>query len=58
MVDVLSVDLQELVEILKRNSGIVLMSPPNSSSEAQKAVGLLLSAIKSKQKVSPHELLA
>lgn len=54
MVDVLSVDLQELVEILKRNRGVVLMSPPASSQEAQKAVSLLLSAIKSKQKARKH----
>lgn len=51
MVDILSVDLQELVEILGRNKGIVLMAPPVSSKDAQKAEAILLSAIKSKQKV-------
>lgn len=51
MVDILSVDLQELVEILGRNSGVVLMAPPVSSRDAEKAIGILLSAIKPKQKV-------
>ena len=51
MVDLLSMDPQELVEILKRNIGIVVMSPPATSTAAQEAMGLLLSAVKPKQKV-------
>lgn len=52
MVDVLSIDPQELVEVLGRNSGVVVMSPPSDSTEAQKSISLMMSAIKSKQKVN------
>eukprot|EP00210_Caulerpa_lentillifera_P001943 g1865.t1 len=51
MVDVLSIDPQELVEILGRNSGVVVMCPPTHSEEAQKSISLMMSAVKPKQKV-------
>ncbi|PSC76929.1 diflavin flavo A [Micractinium conductrix] len=51
MADVLSMDPQELVEMLSRNSGVVLMTPPNDAPEARGAINTLLSAIKPKQKV-------
>jgi hypothetical protein len=56
LVEACSVDLvpagvaQELVEVLGRNSGIVLMAPPSANAEAQAAVATLLSAVKPKQK--------
>ncbi|KAL4448067.1 hypothetical protein ABPG75_005286 [Micractinium tetrahymenae] len=52
MADILSVDPQELVEMLGRNSGIVIMAPPSDSGEARAAVATLLSAVKpNKQKI-------
>lgn len=45
-------DLQELVEVVGRSSGVVLMAPPHESAEAAASVSTLLSTLKSKQKVS------
>ena len=49
MVDLLSVDPQELVEVIGRSSGVVLMSPPNDSTEAAAALATLVSAVKPKK---------
>jgi hypothetical protein len=43
---------QELVEVVGRCSGVVLMAPPDDSAEARATIATLLSALKSKQKVS------
>ena len=51
MVDVLSIDAQELREIVGKSAGVVLFAPPTSSSDAQKSIGILTSSIKKKQKV-------
>lgn len=51
MVDMLSIDQQELVEVIGRNKGCVLMSFPSNSEEAQNSMSIILSAMKSKQKV-------
>ena len=45
-------DLQELVEVVGRSSGVVLMAPPTESAEAAASVSTLLSTLKPKQKVS------
>lgn len=42
---------QEVVEMLTRNDGIVVMAPPSDNAEARKNIATLLSAIKPKQKV-------
>ena len=53
MVDLLSVDTQELVEIIGRNAGVALLAPPSDARSAQDAVATVLSAVKpKKQKVS------
>lgn len=44
--------VQELVEVVGRSSGVVLMAPPTESAEAAASVSTLLSTLKSKQKVS------
>eukprot|EP00775_Hariotina_reticulata_P004852 gene4852-5099_t len=46
MVDVLSVDPQELVAILAASKGLVLMAPPSGDAEAQKTLAGVLSGIK------------
>lgn len=52
MVDLLSADTQELVEIVGRNSGLVIMAPPSDATEAQASLATVLSAVKpKKQKV-------
>jgi flavin reductase (DIM6/NTAB) family NADH-FMN oxidoreductase RutF len=51
MVDVLSVDPQELVSIMAASKGCVLMAPPAGNAEAQKTMAGMLSAIKPKTKV-------
>jgi len=52
MVDLLSVDTQELVEIIGRNAGVALLAPPSDARSAQDAVATVLSAVKpKKQKV-------
>lgn len=43
---------QELVEVVGRCSGVVLMAPPDDSAEARATIATLLSSLKSKQKVS------
>ena len=45
MMDLLSVDQQELVEAVGRSSAIVLMAHPSDSSEAKNSMGTLLSAV-------------
>jgi hypothetical protein len=49
---------QELVALLGRNQGVVLMAPPSNSPEAQVALSTMSSAIKGKSKVraTQHEL--
>lgn len=52
MVDLLSVDAQEVVELMGRNKGVVIMSPPSDSSDAQNAISVVVSAFSpKKQKV-------
>lgn len=52
MVDLLSADTQELVEIVGRNSGLVVMAPPSDAAEAQASLATVLSAVNpKKQKV-------
>lgn len=51
MADLLSIDPQEMVEMLGRSAGVVVMTPPSDNAEARAAVNTLLSAIKPKQKV-------
>ena len=43
--------VQELTEILGRSNGVVLMTPPRASKEAQAALATMVSALKSKHKV-------
>ena len=45
-------DSQELVEVVGRSSGVVLMAPPHESQEAAASVSTLLSTLKPKQKVN------
>ena len=49
--------LQELVEIVGRSTGIVLMAPPSENKAAQTTMNTLLSACNSKQKVRAGTLL-
>lgn len=52
MVDLLSADTQELVEIVGRNSGLVILAPPSDAAEAQASIATVLSAVNpKKQKV-------
>ena len=44
-------DVQELVEIIGRSTGIALMAPPTDSKDAQTTLDTLLSAVNKKQKV-------
>ena len=44
--------MQELSEVVGRSQGVVLMTPPHQSKEAQASIATLLSAIKPKQKVN------
>ena len=56
MVDLLSVDTQELVEIIGRNAGVALLAPPSDAQEAQNAIATVLSAVSpKKQKVSDQQ---
>lgn len=48
MVDLSSVETQELVETVGRNKAVVIMAPPQEG-PANKAVSTLLSALKAKQ---------
>ncbi len=50
--------MQELVALLGRNQGVVLMAPPSDSPEAQTALSTLSSAIKGKSKVGGTSLAA
>lgn len=45
--------MQEVTAIVGKCDGVVLMAPPRESKEAQATIATLLSAMKSKQKVSP-----
>lgn len=47
---------QELVEIMAKVNGVVLLAPPSDSAEAQNSVSTLVSAMKSKQKVGTGTL--
>ena len=42
--------VQELVEIVGRSAGVVIMAPPDDAPEAQAALATLLSSLKPKQK--------
>lgn len=44
---------QELVEVVGRSAGVVIMAPPDDSAEAQAALATLLSSLKPKQKACP-----
>lgn len=50
--------MQELVEVVGRSSGVVLMAPPTESAEAAASVSTLLSTLKPKQKVSTFRACA
>ena len=47
------------MEVVGRCSGVVLMAPPDDSAEARATIATLLSALKSKQKVTAafHHLI-
>ena len=49
--------LQELNEILGRSSGIVVMTPPRDSKDAQASLATMVSALKPKHKVQPAPAL-
>lgn len=49
MVDMLSVDAQELVEIVGRSTAVVLLAPPSDSVEARASLGTLVSALNPKK---------
>ena len=49
MVDLLSADTQELVEIVGRNSGLAILAPPSDSAEAQASLATVLSAVNPKK---------
>lgn len=51
MLDLLSVDPQELVAAMARNKGVVLMAPPNDCKDAKTSLATLTSAIKPKTKL-------
>ncbi|KAG7675217.1 hypothetical protein Ndes2526B_g08081 [Nannochloris sp. 'desiccata'] len=52
MLDLLSVDPQELVEVVGRSAGIVLMAPPADAPEVSAALATFISAVKpGKQKI-------
>ncbi|EFJ49873.1 hypothetical protein VOLCADRAFT_89311 [Volvox carteri f. nagariensis] len=51
MIDLLSVDPQELVAVVGRSAGIVLMSPPRDSADARTSLAALSSAVKPRTKV-------
>lgn len=51
MVDLLSVDPQELVAAVGRSGGLVLMSPPRDSADARTSLAALSSAVKPGTKV-------
>jgi len=51
MVDMLSADPQELVAVVGRSGGVILMSPPNDSGEARTSLAALTSALKPKTRV-------
>jgi len=48
--------MQELIEVVGRSSGVVLMAPPTESAEAAASMSTLLSRLKPKQKVSAVDL--
>lgn len=45
--------MQELVEVLGKSQGIVIMTPPRGNKAAQQTLSTLVSALTSKHKVSP-----
>ena len=46
--------MQELVEVVGRATGVVLMAPPVEHAEAAASISTLLSSLKPKQKVGSH----
>jgi flavorubredoxin/flavin reductase (DIM6/NTAB) family NADH-FMN oxidoreductase RutF len=55
MMDLRSVDLQELREVVDRAAGIIITTPPNSLESAQTAVSAILGSAKQKQLVGIFE---
>ncbi|GAX73438.1 hypothetical protein CEUSTIGMA_g890.t1 [Chlamydomonas eustigma] len=51
MLDLLSVDPQELVACVGRSKGVILMSPPGDSAEAKTSLAVITSALKPGTKV-------
>ena len=45
--------MQELGEILGRSNGVVIMTPPRDSKDAQASLATMVSALKPKHKVRP-----
>lgn len=50
MVDLISVDPQELLAVVGRNQGVVIMAPPSDCEDARTSLAALTSAIKPKTK--------
>ena len=46
--------MQELVEVVGRATGVVLMAPPVENAEAAASISTLLSSLKPKQKVGSY----
>lgn len=55
MVDLLSIDAQEVVEMMGRNKGVVIMAPPSDSSDAQNAISVVVSSFNAKKQKVQHE---
>lgn len=55
MIDLKTVDLQELQELVGRCAGIIIGMPPASNQAAQTALGTVLGAVKEKQAVGIFE---
>jgi hypothetical protein len=51
MVDLLSADAQEVVAVVGRSKGLVLMSPPSDNNEAKTNLAAMTSALKAGTKV-------
>ena len=51
MVDMLSIDPQELVAVIGRSKGVVIMTPPSGSAEAKTSLAAMTSALKAGCKV-------
>jgi flavorubredoxin len=56
MVDLLSADAQEVVAVVGRSKGLVLMSPPSDNNEAKTNLAAMTSALKAGTKVGHARL--